>query len=207
MEIEVSKHINLKFFRVITMVAIIMGFTNLYLLNTEAVEKKVDIDVITEEVEKEYLPVPYNDEIIKYSEMYDLDPYLVAAIIKTESSFNKDISSHMGATGLMQIMPSTGEWIAKNLGIDNFSQGMLQDVDLNIQMGCWYLNYLQKQFKYKNEVLAAYNGGMGNVFNWLNDERYSADGEIIHTIPFKETLVYIEKVEVVYNEYIELYDK
>ncbi|MEG2291276.1 MAG: lytic transglycosylase domain-containing protein [Clostridium sp.] len=216
MEFEKSKSINLKFFRVMTMVVVIIVFTNIYLLSSITTKRKLasikevgvkTINYVNEEQPEESLQVPYNKEIIKYSKLYNLDPYLIAAIIKTESSFNSEIISSMGATGLMQIMPSTAEWIATNIGIENFSQAMLQNPEINIQMGCWYLSYLQKQFTHKNEVLAAYNGGMGNVLKWLNDQRYSDNGEVIHTIPFKETLGYIEKVDVVYNQYIEMYNK
>lgn len=201
-----EKLIKQRFIEVIVVLVFISGYINIYLLNIEKVPNEVTMNN-EEKIDAKYLPVPYNDEIIKYSESYGLDPYLVAAIIKTESGFDKDSTSSMGAVGLMQIMPSTGEWIATKLGIDNFTIEMLKDDELNINMGCWYLSYLENKFKYRNETLAAYNGGMGNVFTWLNDSRYSDNGEIIHTIPFKETVVYIEKVVVTYNNYIDLYVK
>ncbi|WP_346871477.1 lytic transglycosylase domain-containing protein [Clostridium sp. UBA5119] len=154
---------------------------------------------------KSFFPLEHEKSIIEYSDMYNVDPNLVAAVINTESKFVVDASSSKGAIGLMQIMPSTGEWIARQLNIENFSIEMLKNEDVNIEMGCWYLNYLKNQLKYTNEMLAAYNGGIGNVCKWLQDPRYSKDGEVVHTIPFKETVNYIEKVVVVYNEYVDLY--
>ncbi|WP_346889097.1 lytic transglycosylase domain-containing protein [Clostridium sp. UBA1056] len=205
MEILEEKQINLRFIRIIAILFIVGMCINLYFIGLKENEKSTEVQTEAIDVVDDQLPVPFNNEIEVYSEMYGLDPYLVAAIIKTESGFNKDIVSSMGAVGLMQIMPSTGEWIARQLNIEDFSAEMLKNEDVNIEMGCWYLNYLRSQLKHTNEVLAAYNGGIGNVFKWLQDPRYSKDGEVINTIPFKETVSYIEKVVVVYNEYMDLY--
>lgn len=205
MEILEEKQINLRFIRIIAILFIVGMCINLYFIGLKENEKSTEVQTEAIDVVDDQLPVPFNNEIEVYSEMYSLDPYLVAAIIKTESGFNKDIVSSMGAVGLMQIMPSTGEWIARQLNIEDFSAEMLKNEDVNIEMGCWYLNYLRSQLKHTNEVLAAYNGGIGNVFKWLQDPRYSKDGEVINTIPFKETVSYIEKVVVVYNEYMDLY--
>jgi soluble lytic murein transglycosylase len=205
MEILEDKQINLRFIRIIAILFIVGMCINLYFIGLKENEKSTEVQIEAIDVIDDQLPVPFNNEIEVYSEMYGLDPYLVAAVIKTESGFDKDIVSSMGAVGLMQIMPSTGEWIARQLNIKGFSAEMLKNEDVNIEMGCWYLNYLRSQLKHTNEVLAAYNGGIGNVFKWLQDPRYSKDGEVINTIPFKETVSYIEKVVVVYNEYMDLY--
>lgn len=205
MEILEDKQINLRFIRIIAILFIVGMCINLYFIGLKENEKSTEVQTEAIDVIDDQLPVPFNNEIEVYSEMYGLDPYLVAAVIKTESGFDKDIVSSMGAVGLMQIMPSTGEWIARQLNIQGFSAEMLKDEDVNIEMGCWYLNYLRSQLKHTNEVLAAYNGGIGNVFKWLQDPRYSKDGEVINAIPFKETVSYIEKVVVVYNGYMDLY--
>lgn len=206
MEILEEKQINLKFIRIIAILFIVGMCINLYFISLKENEKSIEVQTEEVDVVDNQLPVPFSNEIEIYSKMYGLDPYLVAAIIKTESGFDKDIVSSMGAVGLMQIMPSTGEWIARQLNIEGFSTEMLKNEDINIEIGCWYLNYLRSQLKHTNEMLAAYNGGIGNVFKWLKDPKYSKDGEVIHTIPFKETVNYIEKVVVVYNEYIDLYE-
>ena len=77
--------------------------------------------------------------------------------------------------------------------------------DVNIHMGCWYLNYLINYFHDEDLALAAYNAGMGNVENWLKDENYSADGLSLEEIPFKETREYVKKVESAERIYEVLY--
>ncbi len=157
MEILEEKQINLRFIRIIAILFIVGMCINLYFIGLKENEKSTEVQTEAIDVVDDQLPVPFNNEIGVYSEMYGLDPYLVAAIIKTESGFNKDIVSSMGAVGLMQIMPSTGEWIARQLNIEDFSGEMLKNEDVNIEMGCWYLNYLRSQLKHTNEVLVVYN--------------------------------------------------
>lgn len=151
-------------------------------------------------------PLKYTDLIIKYSKAYDEDPYLVSAIIKVESGFNPSARSNKNAMGLMQIMPSTGEWAAQMMGINGFRQEMLFEPETNIMIGCWYLSNLRDEFSTEDKetslllMLAAYNGGRGNVRKWLLDKRYSQTGTTLDQIPFKETDSYVKKV--VFNEKI-----
>lgn len=153
-------------------------------------------------------PINYKEHISKYSAVYDVDPLLIAAIIRAESKYYKDAESHKGARGLMQITPATGEWIAQKIGIKNYNSDMLYDPEINIMMGCWYINNLKKQFNNNIElVLAAYNGGSGNVGKWLKDAKYSKDGVSLMNIPFKETKDYIERVQNNYKIYSKLYKK
>ena len=156
---------------------------------------------------KKYLyPYKYKEIIDKYSYEYNLDPFLVLAVIKTESNFNTDAESSKGAKGLMQIMDSTGEWIGSKVEIDKFNANMLYDPEINIEFGCWYLNSLLKEFSDLSLALAAYNGGSGNVTKWLNNPEYSSDGENLTYIPFKETKKYVDKVNTRYNVYKFLYE-
>lgn len=156
---------------------------------------------------KSFFPLEYEKSIIEYSKMYNIDPNLVAAVINTESKFLKDASSSKGAIGLMQIMPDTGKWIAEALDVQNFNSDMIKTPELNIQMGTWYLNKLSGDFKGDYIlILAAYNGGPGNVTKWLEDEKYSSDGENLHEIPFKETRNYVRKVRFNHRMYKYLYN-
>ena len=156
---------------------------------------------------KKYLyPYKYEEIVNKYSYEYNLDPFLVLAVIKTESNFNTEAESSKGAKGLMQIMDSTGEWIASKLEIRNFNTNMLYEPEINIEFGCWYLNNLLNEFGDLSLALAAYNGGSGNVTRWLNDPKYSRDGESLTYIPFKETKKYVDKVSTRYNVYKFLYE-
>ena len=140
-------------------------------------------------------PIKYGDQIVKYSEKYDLSPGFVCAVINTESRFQTEPQSHKGARGLMQLMPATIDWAAENMGIENFSYANIEDPDVNIDMGCWVLSYLSEQFKGNEELMAAaYNAGIGNVKKWLGDTKYSADGEYLDYIPYGETENYVKKV-------------
>lgn len=159
-------------------------------------------------IAKIFFPLKYSDNIIKYSQEYNLDPFLVAAVIKTESNFDEGAKSNKNAYGLMQITSDTAEWAAEKMNVNNFKTEMLYNPDFNIRMGCWYLNNLKEEFNNNTElVLAAYNGGRGNVQKWLKSAEHSSDGKNLHYIPFKETDKYIKKVKVNYNIYKYLYQK
>ena len=157
---------------------------------------------------KHIYPVKYENTILKYSEEYGLNPYLVIAIIKVESNFNQKALSKKNAIGLMQIREPTGEWIAGKIGIHNFIDEMLYEPEINIRMGCWYINYLTKYYGNNLKLaLAAYNGGQGNVDKWLKDKDLSDDGHSLKYIPFDETRHYIKKIEKTYVIYKNIYDK
>jgi len=157
---------------------------------------------------KSFYPLKYSDNIIKYSQEYNLDPFLVAAVIKTESNFDEGAKSNKNAYGLMQITPDTAEWAAEKMNVNSFKIEMLYNPDFNIRMGCWYLDNLKEEFDNNTElVLAAYNGGRGNVQKWLKSAEHSSDGKNLHYIPFKETDKYVKKVKVNYNIYKYLYGK
>lgn len=145
---------------------------------------------------KNFYGINYKSEIITYSKEYNIDPYLVAALIKAESNFKIDAVSPKNAYGLMQITEPTGVWIAGKMGIKGFTIDMLNDPSINIRMGCWYINDLSKEFnEYTDLVLAAYNGGRTNVKKWLSSKEYSEDGKSLFYIPFKETDEYVKKVK------------
>ena len=149
-----------------------------------------------------FFPYAHKDAVIKYSKEYNLDPLFVLSVMKAESGFNPNATSHKNAVGLMQITKETGTWIAEQMKMENFNVNDLYNENTNIEMGCWYLNDLFKEFKNRDLVLAAYNGGRGNVQKWLYDFRYSSNGELIN-IPFKETQDYVKKV----NSDLEVYSR
>lgn len=151
-------------------------------------------------------PISYQNIIDKYSKQFDVDPYLISAIINVESRYDKDAISHKEARGLMQISSSTGPWGAQALSMDDFQLEMLFDPDTNIRIGTWYLDMLSKEFGDNLQlILAAYNGGSGNVSKWLKDPQYSNDGKTLDRIPFEETKDYVYKVSKNYNIYKILY--
>lgn len=151
-------------------------------------------------------PMHYRILVEKYSDEYDLDPFLVAAIIRAESKFNEKARSPKEAKGLMQIAPITGEWAARQLEIKDYSEEMLYIPEINIRIGCWYIDRLRSEFDGRLQlILAAYNGGSGNVSKWLNNPEYSQDGVTLHEIPFWETKAYVDKVLKSYKIYSLLY--
>lgn len=157
-------------------------------------------------IAKRIYPLNYKDYILIYSDRYNVDPNLVAAIISVESKFNKDVVSSKGAIGLMQILPETSVWISEQNDMKEFDKKMLYKPEINIEMGTWYINNLYNQFQDIDLALAAYNGGSGNVSKWLKNEKYSEDGKTLDIIPFKETKEYVEKVKFKRKVYKYLYD-
>ena len=151
-------------------------------------------------------PVAYTEYISQYATEYELDPYLVQSIMRCESSNNPQAISKVGAIGLMQIMPDTGEWIGHKIDPElAYSLDMLEDPATNIEYGCWYLNFLSNRFDGDTkEIIAAYNAGHGSVEKWLDDPRFSENGTLT-TIPFEDTARYYDNVMLAYENYTTLY--
>ena len=112
------------------------------------------------------LPLDYRDEILEWSTVNDLEPALVAAVIRYESSFRPQVISPAGAIGLMQIMPETGAWIAEQLDLSSYSVADLESPTSNIRLGTWYLRYLIDRFSRIDSALMAYNAGPTNADRW-----------------------------------------
>ena len=148
-------------------------------------------------------PRKYSVYVEKYAEQYNIDENLVYSIIKAESKFKKDALSRRGAKGLMQIADITRDWAIEQLELSDDID--IYDPETNIRIGCWYLNTLYREFGKTDLVIAAYNGGSGNVKKWLADEQYSKDGENLYIIPFYETEKYVIKVNKYYEQYKMLY--
>ena len=149
--------------------------------------------------------VKYIDIIDKYSKQYNSDPLMIAAIIKVESDFDTNAVSPMNAKGLMQIVPDTGKWISERLE-EEYHDDKLHDPDYNIHLGAYYYEYLYEHFGDVEIALAAYNGGMGNVEEWLKDPNISYHGDKLDNIPFGETKNYVEKVMNTYKTYKLFYE-
>jgi len=140
-------------------------------------------------------PRLYEDRINAAAATAGLDPAWIFSIIRQESRFQRDAVSTSNAIGLMQIIPSTGGWIAEKLGVSKFRSDDLFDVDVNLRFGAWYFKYLLGKFEGSPELaVAAYNGGPGNVSRWL--PRLGSDDIdlFIERIPREETREYVKKV-------------
>lgn len=149
-----------------------------------------------------FFPKKYSEIVNEYSEKYNVDKNLVYSVIKAESDFEPDAISNKAAKGLMQISDMTGTWGAEEIGIANFEISMLFQPEINIQIGCWYLEKLIKQYGSIDTALAAYNAGSGNVSGWLSNSDHSKDGESLFNIPYKQTDNYVKKVTI----YKKIYD-
>lgn len=161
-----------------------------------------------ERIGKKFYQFPNPELIVYYAQVNQVDPYLIAAVIKTESNFNSKAVSSKGAVGLMQLMPDTAKWIAEQMGEKNFKTEDLYNPETNIALGSWYLANLQKEFKGDAIiVLAAYNGGRGNVKKWLEKKNWTGEHKTLDQIPFPETRQYVRKVLWNYKMYNYLYDE
>jgi len=155
---------------------------------------------------KLFYPYPHREIIETYAKEYAVDPYLVLAIIRTESRFHTKADSIAGAKGLMQIMPETGDWIARQMKLDGYSREKLYDPGFNIQMGIWYLTYLDKNFRGNlPKMLAAYNAGEQKVRKWLNEGTWTGNLQDTDQIPYPETRDYVDRVLFDYQVYKRIY--
>ena len=107
-------------------------------------------------------PLRYEHIVVGHAENYRLDPALVAAVIYQESKFKPDARSQAGAIGLMQLLPDTAEGIAARTGGSKFRVEDLDDPEINVRYGSWYLRHLLDKYGSEEQALAAYNGGQGN---------------------------------------------
>lgn len=150
-------------------------------------------------------PLKYSELVEKYSAEYNLDEAFVYAVIETESGFNKDAVSEVGARGLMQIMPDTFKWLKSKTG-EKLPDDALFEPEVSIRYGCFLLRYLLDEFENEKTALAAYHAGVGRVKKWLKDPEYSDDGKTVARIPYETTKNYTDKVMKTYHRYIKLYD-
>lgn len=157
--------------------------------------------------QKKYLyPLPYAEEVLAAAQESEVDPFLIYAVMRTESRYSANATSPKGARGLMQIMPETGTWIAGKINLDGYSGDLLYEPALNIRLGTWYLASLKDEFE-GNIILtlAAYNGGRGNVKQWRRQYGWPRDFSKTEEIPYQETRQYVTKVLDAYSNYKRLY--
>jgi soluble lytic murein transglycosylase len=152
-------------------------------------------------------PQGHWQSIIAAARRQGVDPYFVAAIIREESQFRTDALSPAGARGVMQVMPATGEWIARLTGLRDFDRSKLFEADMNISVGTWYLAHLMKRFKGDLVLVsAAYNAGPEAVAGWIGQSGAAAEKDaFVERIPFMETRGYVKKVLRNYAEYRRIY--
>lgn len=148
----------------------------------------------------------YTEYVKKYANEYNVDEYLIYAIIKAESNFEPNAESHRGAKGLMQLMYSTAEDISKRIGIELNEDNILEP-DININLGTKYISMLIQKYNNINLALAAYNAGSGNVDGWIEKGTLKSDGSDIENVPFTETNNYVRKILRDYEIYKNIYEE
>ena len=151
-------------------------------------------------------PLFDRDELALAAKTNALDPVLVAALIRQESSFNPRAVSVAGARGLMQVLPAVGEEVSHSLGYPVWNTALLFDPDANLQLGTAHLATFIKQHGAMPRVLAAYNAGGSRVTRWVT-KAGAADPELFaERIPFAETRDYVRLVQRNAEVYRELYE-
>ena len=144
-----------------------------------------------------------------YGRKYGIDSRLIMAIIHAESTFDPECLSPVGAKGLMQIMRSTyDEDIKVHLNLEE-DYANLSNGEFNVMCGTYYLHWLSRNLTGTEQIVAAYNGGIGNVRRWLKNDAYSDDGKalIVENIPNEGVQNYVYTVMTYYKEYCARYPR
>jgi len=150
-------------------------------------------------------PTPYPVQVMENCARHGVPPHLAYAMIREESRFDSDAVSRVGALGLMQIMPETGRWVARELELYGWNEGDLLDPVINVAFGVWYASsLLEAAGGNPLWMLAAYNAGPGNAKRWFD----GSGSDVIRTvddIDFRETRTYVQRIVESANIYHSLY--
>ena len=138
-------------------------------------------------------PLPYEPNVRSAAARNQIDPMLVAGLIRQESAFESKAMSHAGAVGLMQVEPTTARKLARELKV-RYARIRLTDPGYNLQLGSRYLANLIQSFMTPEAALAAYNAGEDRVVQWTTGQNYLETAEFVESIPFTETREYVQIV-------------
>jgi len=148
---------------------------------------------VPQEVWRVTFPFAYGAHIYKYANMNEIDPMLVAGLIRQETIFQSDAVSHAGAVGLMQVLPSTGRRLARAQKI-RYARAKLFQPEYNLRLGTVYFRDLIRTMGSTEAALAAYNAGEDRVVAWRASREFEEPAEFIESIPFTETREYVQVV-------------
>jgi soluble lytic murein transglycosylase len=138
-------------------------------------------------------PIPHREALGAAARQWSLDEAMVYSIIRQESRFMPEARSRVGATGLMQLMPATARWVARQIPVQPYRQDMLVLPETNILMGTYYFRRVLDDLGHPILAAAAYNAGPGRARRW-RDQRALEGAVYIETIPFNETRDYVKKI-------------
>jgi soluble lytic murein transglycosylase len=140
-------------------------------------------------------PLPYRSDLVQSAQEREIDPYLLAGLIRQESEFNPEAISPAKAYGLTQVRPATGRQYARQAGVQRFTTRALYQPAVNLKIGC---SILRGMLNHNNgnleQTLAAYNAGPARVAEWLTWNTYREPAEFVESIPFTETRDYVQAV-------------
>jgi soluble lytic murein transglycosylase len=141
-------------------------------------------------------PTPFKESLAPIAGSIGLDTNWAYGLIRQESRFIMNARSHVGASGLMQVMPATGKYVAKKIGMNNFKPSQLDDMKVNLTLGSNYLNMVLQDLDGSWTLAsAAYNAGPGRPKMWREKLPRAVEGAIFaETIPFNETRGYVKNV-------------
>jgi soluble lytic murein transglycosylase len=155
----------------------------------------LEIEQLPRPVWEALFPRPWWSDVKRHAVENQLDPYLVAALIRQESEFNPAAVSRADAIGLMQLLPVTGKRMAHELKVRSYSVGMLAEPSVNVQLGTRYFRELLQKFDGNLEAaLAAYNAGADRVQEWRSSGNFREPAEFVESIPFTETREYVQAI-------------
>lgn len=182
----------LRWFRVLPMLVLAVAFAGSATLAASP----------TTLVAQAFYPVKYAERIEESAARHGVDPLLVAAVVKCESNWDEAAESSAGAVGLMQVMPTTAAELAERGLVDGdaYDAASLADPVVNIEYGCAYLGILQNELSSSDEVVCAYNAGLGAVQRWLDE-----GGSVPENVSYSETKYYLERVKAAYEGYQKSY--
>jgi len=151
-------------------------------------------------------PKAYSKFVTQYSEQFQIPGELIWGIMRAESQYKKDAISPVGALGLMQVMPNTGNRMAMMMNEKDFKPKDLLTPEPAIRIGSRYLQRLMKKFENNMTLVAAgYNAGPHRVKAWLSSFGNLDNDEFVEHIPFLETRNYVKKVSSIIHVYSQLY--
>lgn len=159
-------------------------------------------------ISRKYIyPIEYSSYVETAAAETGIDKYLIYAVIKTESSFNNEAESNVGARGLMQLMEDAFDWVKFRMGDErDIDYDDMYDPQYNIEYGSFLIKLLYDEYGDERTALAAYHSGRGSVNEWLKDKKYSSDGKTLDQIPSSVTEHYVGKVMTAYEGYTNLYE-
>lgn len=155
-------------------------------------------------VQKVRYPLKETELVEQYAQEYDVPAYLIYAVINTESGFDPDAISDLGAMGIMQMTPDTFYWLQTKTG-EKLETDALFEKETSIRYGTLFLSMLLQEFGDENTAVAAYHAGRGRVNEWLKNPEYAPDGKTLTNIPTRDTAHYVYKVSRAVQKYQRLY--